>query len=427
MQIVDLVLNILSMQGQSQPLFGRKRMKRGRMQLRACMTKCAESTYGGKDHPDGKCATHKRNGGCRLNDFWKKRGYPLHKRCPVTCKREVMRLSATVCHAKCYRCSTKCQATFGQGDKRSCKRFCAKRGGDTNLAPIKCEDQVPNMCKRVGDKVHVGGNEIDCNNLTYIPGVAAGWGVRCRKSCGTCRKLSEKGIPVGIDVEARLVRQEAEDMPVEDTTSDAKNADSWEANRKLMAAMFDAFDLDKNGVMGEKEVVESMRRLLKDAGHKATPAQVREAADRLEMYAMSRDEFMKPATKELFDRNLRAARKYADFRAARKEAQTTAATGPENTMTASYGSDPAEDDADTNNDVREVLFKRVFRVPMDPKQITVNNRTMGGDPWPGMHKQLIITIKQKGGGKTLNELRVQEGDTLDLIQFREMLVAAGIH
>ena len=81
-------------------------------------------------------------------------------------------------------------------------------------------------------------------------------------------------------------------------------------------------------------------------------------------------------------------------------------------FTSFFASAAAETDDDTNNDVRGVLIKLL---DSDKKSIVVNNGTMGGgDPWPGMPKQLIVRFNDATH-------KWSERDDLDLDRLRKDL------
>ena len=223
-----------------------------------------------------------------------------------------MQLSAKECAGKCSGCMSQCLATFGQGDKGSCKRFCANTGGDASLAPLKCEDQKGSeaFCAKM-----VRSKGIDCNNLKYIPGVNVGWGVRCRKSCGTCLNLAEKGIPVS-------------------------------AQNKIG-----------------------------------------------------------PVTAHLVEHTPHV------------ENLVIKATYGQDTTT----TETDEEDYGNNKDVRQLLFDQLYT--KSNKSFKVTNKSMGGDPWPGHPKKLVVLVKN-GENSVLNVF--PEGATIPLDMVRGQLATLGV-
>ena len=160
-----LIVNIVLATGSSQPNFGHwiKRVgKRGTKAIKnkikphgkphgqkpmaPCLATCTNS-FGKKDHADGDCPKHKRNGGCSNNDFWRKKGFPFHKRCPESCRDEISQL---------------CMTELSRAP--------------TGAAPCIDQPGAEALCAKLAKE-----KKIDCHDTRF-----GGWGVRCRKSCGNC-------------------------------------------------------------------------------------------------------------------------------------------------------------------------------------------------------------------------------------------------
>ena len=76
----------------AEPLFG---LGRRHAYIPPCVTRCVDS-YGKKDHPDGQCSIHARNGGC---DTSNKNHEAWRKRCPRMCEHKIWE----GCESKCRR------------------------------------------------------------------------------------------------------------------------------------------------------------------------------------------------------------------------------------------------------------------------------------------------------------------------------------